>query len=85
MAYDSGSKQRFAKSKTAFYPESARLIRSPQFPTREAITSNRLSSRVLIRHLISRRRLTFLTYLFGAVVAAPLTIFSRDNRYGLNS
>jgi hypothetical protein len=65
MAYDRCSKQRFAKSKTAFRPESSHPILSLQFPTNEAITPNRLSSCVLLRHLISRRRLTFLTYLFA--------------------
>src|SRR5437762_6760139 len=61
----SGRKQRFAKSKTAFRPESSHLILSLQFQTREAITPNRFSSRILLSHLISRRRLTFLTYLFA--------------------
>jgi len=55
---------RFAKSKTAFRPESSHLVLSLQFQTRQAITPNRLSSRVLLRHLISDHRLTFLTYLF---------------------
>jgi hypothetical protein len=61
--------QRFAKSKTAFRPESSQLILSLQFQTREAITPNRFSSRVLSRHLISYHRLTFLTYLFRASLA----------------
>ena len=65
MAYDRCSKQRFAKTKTAFPPESSCLLRSPQFPIRQAIVSNRPSSHVLIRHRISYRRLTFLTYLFA--------------------
>jgi hypothetical protein len=53
--------------KTAFRPESSRVILSLQLQTREAITPNRLSSRVLLRHLISYGRLTFLTYLFRAL------------------
>ena len=61
----SGRKQRFAKSKTEFYPESPGLTRPLQFQTREAIALNRVSSRVLLRHSISGRRLTFLTYLFA--------------------
>ena len=43
----SGRKQRFAKSKTAFRPESSHLILPPQFATRQAITPTRASSRVL--------------------------------------
>jgi hypothetical protein len=62
----SGRKQRFAKSKTAFRRESSNLILSLQFQTCEAITLHRFSSRVLLRHLISYRRLTFSTYLFRA-------------------
>jgi hypothetical protein len=61
----SGRKQRFAKSKTAFTPESSHLIPPLQFQNREAITSNPFSSSVFLRHLISTRRLTFLTYLFA--------------------
>src|SRR5213076_3036667 len=68
----SGRKQRFAKSKTAFRLESSHLILSLQFQTREAITPNRFFSRVLLRPLISTRRLTFLTYLFRASDEANL-------------
>src|SRR4029077_261583 len=62
----SGWKQRFAKTKTTFRPRSSPLILSLQFQSGEAITPNRLSSRVLLSRLISCRRLTFLTYLFRA-------------------
>ena len=51
----SGGKQRFAKSKTVFRPESSLLVLALQFQIRQAITPNRLSSRVLSRHLISYR------------------------------
>jgi hypothetical protein len=49
----SGRKQRFAKSKTAFRPESSLLILSLQFQTREAITPTRFpltSSYVILFH-----------------------------------
>jgi len=65
-----------ARSKTAFRPESSDLILSLQLQTREAITPNSLSSRVLLRHLISYRRITFLTYFFsriGEPVRGPRT------------
>jgi hypothetical protein len=62
----SGWKQRFAKSKTAFPPESSHLILSLHFQARETITPTRFSSGVLLHHLIARRRLTSLTYLFRA-------------------
>ncbi len=76
----SGRKQRFAKSKTAFRPASSHLILSLQLHTREAITPNRLSSRVLSRHLISYRRPTFLTYFFSGIrepVRSPRTLMGR--------
>src|SRR5438128_1898697 len=40
--------------------------RGYNFQPHEAITPNPFSSGVVLRHLISRRRLTFLTYLFRA-------------------
>lgn len=72
MAYESVSKQRFAKAKTASRPESSHPILSLQFYTREAITPNRFSSHVLLRHPISPRRLTFLTYPFARITKARL-------------
>jgi hypothetical protein len=63
---EDGTAQGFAKSKTAFRPESSPFILSAHFQTHEAITRNFFSSGVLLRHLISRRTLTFLTYFFRA-------------------